>query len=88
VPAQKKLANSRSFIQSCVKTTKLRTSGSALEKPPKLIDDNTARCAVRAIGARLLDPRFSKFSEDHAEQCGAEKNDKQRQLCKRQPTES
>jgi hypothetical protein len=35
-----------------VKTTKLRTSGRTLEKPPKLIDDNMARCAVRAIGAR------------------------------------
>src|SRR5689334_558583 len=47
----KKLVNSRSVIQSWVKTTKLRTSGRMLEKPPKLIDD-MARCAVRAIGAR------------------------------------
>src|SRR5271166_751416 len=47
----KKSANSRSVIQRWVATTKLRTSGRTVGKPPKLIDETSARCAVSSIGA-------------------------------------
>src|SRR5271169_437569 len=47
----KRLANSWSVIQPWVLTTKLRTSGRTVGKPPKLIDETKARCAVSAIGA-------------------------------------
>src|SRR5271169_7265053 len=50
----KRLANSRSVIQPWVATTKLRTSGRTVGKPPKLIDDTSARCAVSASGAEGL----------------------------------
>src|SRR6202035_1921392 len=45
----KKLANSWSVTQPWVATTKLRTSGRTVGKPPKLIDDSKARCAVSAM---------------------------------------
>src|SRR5580658_10881723 len=47
----KKLLNSRSVIQPCVVTTNARTSGRTVGKPPKLIDDSNARCAVNATEA-------------------------------------
>src|SRR4029077_6380102 len=47
----KRLANSWSVIQPWAATTKLRTSGSTVGKPPKLIDDNSASCAVSAAGS-------------------------------------
>src|SRR5229473_7439483 len=50
----KKLANSWSVIQRWVATKKLRTSGRTVGKPPKLIDDKRASCAVSAIGSEGL----------------------------------
>src|SRR5713226_5810804 len=47
----KKLANSWSVTQPWVATTKSRTSGRTVGKPPKLIDDSRARCAVSTKGA-------------------------------------
>src|SRR5579864_4271873 len=50
----KKSANSRSVIQRWVVTTKLRTSGRTVGKPPKRIDERNARCAVSAAGGLLV----------------------------------
>src|SRR6266545_6700175 len=47
----KKLVNSWSVTQPWVMTTKLRTSARTVGKPPKLIDDSRARCAVIAMGS-------------------------------------
>src|SRR6516164_10528240 len=57
----KRLANSRLVIQPWVLTTKLRTSGRTVGKPPKLIDETKARCAVSAIGAEGSLIAFSRL---------------------------
>src|SRR6266853_3172687 len=67
----KKLVNSWSVTQPWVATTKSRTSGRTVGKPPKLIDDSRARCAVSAKGAGGLLIVRSRFRYPQRQCCTA-----------------
>jgi hypothetical protein len=73
--------NSWSVTQPWVTTTKLRTSGRTVGKPPKLIDDSKARCGVSAIRAEggSSCSRAIDAGDSNAHRHETEEDDKKRQ---------